>query len=101
MITVYWLFLLFGGTLLVFSIFAGTDSDADVDFDVDSDMDFDFDADADLDMDAGGEGLAAAGCSHLTPAVTHPAFCTLRSALPRLPDPRLPVLDRPRPILLE
>jgi hypothetical protein len=58
MLTLYWAFLLFGGTLLLFSIFSGADGDTDLEFDVDSDLTLDIEGD--IGAGVGGEGLAAA-----------------------------------------
>lgn len=50
--TAYWVCLIVGGGLLVFSAFGGDSSDADVSVDVGADVDADFDADFSGDVDA-------------------------------------------------
>jgi membrane protein implicated in regulation of membrane protease activity len=64
--TVYLACLIFGGSLLTFTLFAGGDADADGDLDFDAHGDLDVDADLDaavahgVDVEIHGEGLTAA-----------------------------------------
>ena len=58
--SIYLASLVFGGGLLLISVFAGADDvefDGDVDMDMDMDVDADVDLDADADLDADGDGL--------------------------------------------
>jgi membrane protein implicated in regulation of membrane protease activity len=53
MLMLYVNFLIFGGVLMIATVFLGdTDTDADVDVDADVDLDVDVDADVDADLDA-------------------------------------------------
>ena len=65
---VYWITLIVGGGLLLFSAFGGdaSDSDVDVSADVDADFEVDFDADGDFDVDADHFAGAEAGALSLS-----------------------------------